>query len=42
MKGVTNVANGYAGGQIDNPTYREVCSGRDRTRRSNRSDLQSG
>jgi peptide-methionine (S)-S-oxide reductase len=26
--GVTSTAVGYAGGHTDNPTYREVCSGR--------------
>lgn len=28
IKGVTAVESGYAGGQKDNPTYYEVCSGR--------------
>lgn len=28
LKGVTHVEAGYAGGEIANPTYREVCSGR--------------
>jgi peptide methionine sulfoxide reductase msrA/msrB len=27
LKGVTKVESGYTGGKIDNPTYREVCSG---------------
>ncbi len=27
LKGVQSVASGYSGGQTDNPTYREVCSG---------------
>lgn len=27
LKGVISVESGYSGGQIDNPTYREVCSG---------------
>jgi peptide-methionine (S)-S-oxide reductase len=27
LGGVTAVVNGYMGGQIQNPTYREVCSG---------------
>jgi len=27
LKGVTKVESGYSGGKIDNPTYREVCSG---------------
>lgn len=27
MKGVTNVAPGYAGGTVPNPTYEQVCSG---------------
>jgi peptide-methionine (S)-S-oxide reductase len=27
IKGVHSVESGYAGGHIDNPTYREVCSG---------------
>jgi len=27
LKGVTKVESGYSGGLIDNPTYREVCSG---------------
>lgn len=27
LKGVTKVESGYSGGGIDNPTYREVCSG---------------
>lgn len=27
LKGVTRVESGYSGGKIDNPTYREVCSG---------------
>ena len=27
LKGVEKVASGYSGGKIDNPTYREVCSG---------------
>lgn len=27
LKGVTNVASGYANGKIQNPTYKQVCSG---------------
>ena len=27
LKGVESVVSGYSGGQIKNPTYREVCSG---------------
>jgi peptide-methionine (S)-S-oxide reductase len=27
IKGVHGVESGYAGGRIDNPTYREVCNG---------------
>lgn len=27
LKGVQSVASGYSGGKVDNPTYREVCSG---------------
>jgi peptide-methionine (S)-S-oxide reductase len=27
LKGVTKVESGYTGGNVDNPTYREVCSG---------------
>lgn len=27
VKGVTGVVSGYSGGQISNPTYKEVCSG---------------
>ena len=27
MKGVTSVESGYMGGQIENPTYRQVCGG---------------
>lgn len=27
LKGVQSVTSGYSGGQIKNPTYREVCSG---------------
>ena len=28
LDGVESVTSGYAGGDTDNPTYREVCSGR--------------
>jgi peptide-methionine (S)-S-oxide reductase len=28
LNGVESVVSGYAGGQIKNPTYREVCSGK--------------
>ena len=28
LNGVTDVVSGYAGGQVDNPTYKQVCSGR--------------
>ena len=28
LKGVTEVIPGYSGGQIKNPSYREVCTGR--------------
>jgi peptide-methionine (S)-S-oxide reductase len=28
LKGVTDVVSGYAGGQVPNPTYQQVCSGR--------------
>jgi peptide methionine sulfoxide reductase msrA/msrB len=28
LKGVLSVESGYSGGQVHNPTYREVCSGR--------------
>lgn len=27
LKGVVSVEPGYAGGQVDNPTYQEVCAG---------------
>jgi peptide-methionine (S)-S-oxide reductase len=27
LKGVHSVESGYAGGHVDNPSYREVCSG---------------
>ncbi len=27
MKGVTSTAVGYAGGESDDPTYEQVCSG---------------
>ena len=27
LNGVTQVQSGYTGGKIDNPTYRQVCSG---------------
>lgn len=27
LKGVQNVVSGYAGGQVKNPAYREVCAG---------------
>ena len=28
LKGVEKVASGYMGGQVDNPTYEQVCSGK--------------
>lgn len=27
LKGVTTVASGYAGGSVENPTYKQVCTG---------------
>lgn len=27
LKGITKVESGYAGGNVDNPTYQEVCTG---------------
>ncbi len=27
LRGVTRVVSGYAGGHVDNPTYRQVCGG---------------
>jgi peptide-methionine (S)-S-oxide reductase len=27
LKGVTSVESGYAGGHIDNPTYKQICTG---------------
>jgi peptide-methionine (S)-S-oxide reductase len=27
LKGVSKVVSGYAGGAVDNPTYRQVCNG---------------
>jgi peptide-methionine (S)-S-oxide reductase len=28
VKGVISVESGYAGGQVENPSYKEVCTGR--------------
>ncbi len=28
LKGVSHVVSGYAGGQVENPTYEQVCGGR--------------
>ena len=28
MKGVVDVAPGYMGGQVENPTYEQICTGR--------------
>jgi peptide-methionine (S)-S-oxide reductase len=28
LKGVENVVSGYAGGELENPTYEQVCGGR--------------
>ena len=28
LKGVENILPGYMGGQIKNPAYREICTGR--------------
>ena len=28
LKGVRSIKPGYSGGNISNPTYREVCSGK--------------
>ena len=28
MEGVTKVESGYMGGQVENPTYEQVCGGR--------------
>ena len=28
LQGVTRVASGYAGGQVPNPSYKQVCTGR--------------
>ena len=28
LKGVESVVSGYAGGEVENPTYEQVCSGR--------------
>ena len=27
LKGVTDVVSGYAGGHVENPSYRQVCEG---------------
>lgn len=27
LKGVVDVVSGYAGGHVDNPTYRQICNG---------------
>jgi len=27
LKGVTSVASGYAGGEVPNPTYKQICTG---------------
>ena len=27
VKGVHRIVSGYAGGQVDNPSYQEVCNG---------------
>jgi len=27
LKGVVSVTSGYSGGQIENPTYKQVCTG---------------
>ena len=27
LRGVTSVVSGYSGGQLENPTYEQVCTG---------------
>ena len=39
VKGVKSVTSGYSGGQIENPTYREVSSKKNRPRGSSPNDL---
>ncbi|MFL2620519.1 MAG: peptide-methionine (S)-S-oxide reductase [Flavobacteriaceae bacterium] len=35
LKGVVDVTPGYSGGNIKNPSYKEVCTGRNWTCRNN-------
>ena len=37
MEGVTKVESGYMGGQVENPSYEQVCGGRTGTPKSSRS-----
>ena len=42
LQGVTAVQSGYAGGDVENPTYKAVCTGPDRPCRSGAGDIRSG
>ena len=42
VEGVTAVESGYAGGQVERPTYEQVCDGSDRPRGSCEGGLRSG
>ena len=42
VRGITDVESGYSNGQVERPSYEQVCTGTHRPQRGGQADLRPG